>query len=210
MHVREGREGALAATRTETRSVRPHFMLAPSLTCPASCAYCFGPNDGPTMSAETMQASLDFIDRITSATGQNSVKVTFHGGEPLAAGLSIWRQSLDGLRARFGEGGCEVGLQSNLWLLTNEFCELFRDHSVDIGTSLDGPREINDRLRGEGCFDRTMLGIRTAEAHGVSVGCIATFTPFNAPRWRQVLDFFLWIRAGPETAPTGTNTPTAE
>jgi len=58
-------------------------MLVPSLACPAECSYCFGPHRGPVMSAETMEATLDFLARIVAETGQRKVKVTFHGGEPL-------------------------------------------------------------------------------------------------------------------------------
>ena len=34
-----------------------HLMLAPSLACPASCAYCFGPHaGGPPLRQETIAA----------------------------------------------------------------------------------------------------------------------------------------------------------
>ena len=111
-------------------------MLVPSLVCPASCSYCFGPHEGPAMSAETMESALDFIARIAAETRQRKVKVTFHGGEPLVAGHAIWEQALDGFRARLGPRRPEIALQSNLWLLDDTFCQLFREHNVDIGTSL--------------------------------------------------------------------------
>ena len=76
------------------------------------------------MGADTMEAALRLIADITAETGQQSVKVTFHGGEPLMAGHAIVRQALNSLESRFGQGGYEVGLQSNLWLLDDEFCEL--------------------------------------------------------------------------------------
>ena len=210
---------------------QPHFMLVPSLACPAACSYCFGPHQGPTMSPQTMESVLEFVARIAAQTRQKRVKVTFHGGEPLLAGHALWRQALEGLRKRFGpsplplfpkgrgdqtiplypkgrgdqtiplapatgergrgEGGYEVAVQSNLWLLDDEFCELFCDHRVEVGTSLDGPKEITDAQRGPGYFARTMQGIRKAEDHGLRVGCIATFTPASARRWREVFDFFL-------------------
>jgi uncharacterized protein len=171
-------------------------MLVPSLACAAECSYCFGPHRGPVMSAETMEATLDFMARIVAETGQRKVKVTFHGGEPLMAGHDLWRQALDGLAARFGRGRCEIALQSNLWLLDDEFCRLFRQHNIEIGTSLDGPEDITDQQRGKGYFAKTMQGIRRAQDSGMKVGCIATFTPRNLPRWREVFDFFLNERLG--------------
>ena len=171
--------------------LQPHFMLVPSLACPAECSYCFGPHHGPIMSAETMEATLDFMGRIVDETSQRKIKVTFHGGEPIMADHAIWRQALDGLAARFGPQHCDLAVQSNLWPLDDEFCRLFRQHQVDVGTSLDGPEEITDAQRGRGYFARTMQAVRRAQSHGLKAGCIATFTPASLPRWREVFDFFL-------------------
>lgn len=171
--------------------VQPHFMLVPSLACQASCFYCFGPHQGTAMSPGAMESALDFMARIVNETHQRKAKVTFHGGEPLLAGHGLWRQALQGLRERFGPQRYEVALQSNLWLMDEEFCELFREHGVEVGTSLDGPEAITDAQRGPGYFQRTLAGIRLAEARGLQVGCIATFTPASARRWREVFDFFL-------------------
>lgn len=191
-----GFKGKSAPDRIVTKPYKPHFMIISSLACPAECSYCFGPHHGPLMSSETMGATLDFIGRITEDTGQNKVKVTFHGGEPLMAGYQIWHQALEGLTLRFGNGKYEVGLQSNLWMLDKEFCVLFRKHQVEIGTSLDGPKEITDRQRGKNYFERTTQGIRLAHSYGLQVGCIATFTPSSISHWRRVFDFFLSERLG--------------
>jgi len=82
------------------------------------------------MSPETLEATLDFIARIAVETRRRKVRVTFHGGEPLMAGHAIWRQALDGFRTRLGPKRYEVAIQSNLWLLDDEFCQLFREHLV--------------------------------------------------------------------------------
>jgi len=73
------------------RAFQPHFMLVPSLACPAECSYCFGPHQGPIMSPKTMDAALDFITRVVRKTHQRKAKVTFHGGEPLVAGHASGR-----------------------------------------------------------------------------------------------------------------------
>lgn len=130
---------------TASPQVQPHFMLVPSLACPAECSYCFGPHQGPIMSPATMEAALDFVAKIAEETNQRKVKVTFHGGESLQAGHEIWRQALEGLSRRLGRGRLEVGLQSNLWPLDDEFCRLLAEHKVEIGTRLDGPEAINGR-----------------------------------------------------------------
>ena len=172
-------------------SLHPHFMLLPSLACPAKCSYCFGPHQGPVMSPETLKATLDFMARIVMETGQRRVHATFHGGEPLAVGHEFWREALGGIEARFGVGGHKLAIQSNLWFLDDEYCDLFLRHKVAIGTSLDGPECLTDQQRGFGYFAGTMAGIRKAQSRGMAVGCITTFTPLTMSRWREVFDFFL-------------------
>lgn len=102
--------------------------------------------------------------RVVVETGQRKVNVTFHGGVPLMVGHAFWRQALSGLAARLGSGNCKIALQSNLWLLDDEFCRLFRQHNVEVGTSLDGPESTTDAQRSSGYFGRTIAGIRRAQA----------------------------------------------
>lgn len=173
------------------RLADPHFMIVPSLACPASCSYCFGPHEGPTMSKETVDATVAFVARVAAEARQQRIRLTFHGGEPLMAGTVVFRRFLDGLTTEVSRADLNVAVQSNLWLLNEEFCALFRQHRVEVSTSLDGPAEITDLQRGPGYFVRTMAGIRKAQAHGLQVGCIATFTPATLPRWREVFDFFI-------------------
>ncbi|WP_083924899.1 TIGR04083 family peptide-modifying radical SAM enzyme [Lamprocystis purpurea] len=196
---------------TAAGAPQPQFMVVPSLACPARCGYCFGPHQGPIMSPEVADATVAFIARIAEETGMTRVRVTFHGGEPLMAGSGLFRRILTGLRDRLGADRLRLAIQSNLWHLDDEFCTLFREYRVEIGTSLDGPESITDAQRGAGYFARTLAGIRRAQAHGLQPGCIATFTPASAPRWREVFDFFLNERLGfsvhPALRPLGGGDP---
>ncbi len=166
-----------------------HLMLIPSLACPASCAYCFGPHaGGPPMG----RAILEAVARWQSASDDSAtLEITFHGGEPLVPGIDFYRMALPLLREGLAPRRVRFAVQSNLWLLTDDLCDLFREYSVSLGTSLDGPEPINDAQRGRGYFRRTMAGIERARAHGLSAGCICTFTAQSAPRAGEIFDFFV-------------------
>jgi len=170
-----------------------HFMLLPALSCPARCGYCFGPHapltNGMTeiMGQSMLSAAADWIRR---AAGGDEIEITFHGGEPLLAGAGFFRRALCAFSEVGGGDRPIFGLQSNLWLLDDELCDLFRQEQVSLGTSLDGPEEINDAQRGRGYFRRTMAGIELARQRGLAVGVIATLTAQSARRWREVLSFF--------------------
>lgn len=137
--------------------------------------------------------TLETVARWQRALDQDdeSLDITFHGGEPLVPGMDFYRMALPLLRSQLAPREIHFSVQSNLWLLTDELCELFSEHDVSLGTSLDGPQAINDAQRGEGYFGRTMSAIERARSHGLGVGCVATFTAQSAARADEVLDFFL-------------------
>jgi uncharacterized protein len=140
------------------------------------------------MSEETIKGIVDW----QNVLGQNEqTEITFHGGEPLVPGVEFYRTALPLLRDGLAPRRVRFAVQSNLWFLTDELCELFREFRVSIGTSLDGPVSLNDKQRGHGYYRRTMNGIKLARSHGIDVGCICTFTKRSARHTKEIFDFFL-------------------
>jgi uncharacterized protein len=93
------------------------------------------------------------------------VEVVLHGGEPLLAGVARLRAVLAELEGAL-RGLCrlDVKIHTNGVLPTEEFCELFAEHGVDVGISLDGDRAANDRHRkyrdGRSSYDAVIRAIR--------------------------------------------------
>jgi uncharacterized protein len=165
-----------------------HVSLLPTLACPASCSYCFGPHgSGEIMSHEVVERAATWAG---SLHRDGELRITFHGGEPLLAGAAWFRRSLEILTGRLSHLRVHLSVQSNLWLLDDELCRLFVAHGVGLGTSLDGPETITDGQRGEGYWRRTMRGVHRARAHGLQPGCVCTFTARSAPRLDEVFSFF--------------------
>ena len=145
------------------------MMLVPSASCPARCRYCFGPRgEGAVMDERILNATVGWIDDLKSSL--DKLDIIFHGGEPLTAGIDFYRRALPRLRQSLKTKRPRLNMQSNLWLLTDEFCEMFAEYGVSLGTSLDGPEEITDNQRGRGYFRRTMAGIELARSHGLRIG----------------------------------------
>ena len=126
-----------------------------------------------------------------NGNGPDPLEITFHGGEPLVPGADWYREALPLLRDGLAPRKVRFAAQSNLWLLTDELCELFREYGVSLGTSLDGPEAINDAQRGAGYFAKTMAGIERARAHGIDVGAICTFTAGSVGHAPEIFDFFV-------------------
>jgi hypothetical protein len=148
----------------------PQFMLVPSLECPGACSYCFGPNNGPRMDEATTVAAIDWIGKVLDSRPEGDARITFHGGEPLTWGLLAWRTALPRLTQMLCGRRSGLTLQSNLWLLDDDHCALFKEFRVALGTSL------SSRHTSLSAQVQPLPGIRGSfrrrdEGHGRGCGC---------------------------------------
>lgn len=154
-----------------------NFMLLPTMACQAPCSYCFAKKSGEIMSQSTAQKTLDLIDRIAPRDG--TIHLTFHGGEPLLAGIAWYEALLPEIIARFGRR-IRLSIQSNLHAMTDEFADLFRKYQVSVGTSVDGTEDICNMQRGSNYYAKTKAGEAILQAHRISAGEICTFDARHA------------------------------
>lgn len=180
----------------------PHFFFMPTMGCVAKCRYCYSPVSAQKMNEETLKqtfiwikATVDsFIEEHHNDINEKSppyLRFTYHGGEPLLMGKEFIKNSLELLDDMVIPFQKHISIQSNLWLLDEDFCRLFKQYNVKVGTSLDGPEEITDNQRGKGYFQKTMKGIELLRKYDIPVSCICTFTKENAPHYEEVFNFFV-------------------
>ncbi|NLI54041.1 MAG: SPASM domain-containing protein [Clostridiales bacterium] len=157
---------------------RPNnFMLIPTAACQASCVYCFGPNRGETMSASVADWALAFMARIAPAEG--NVYVTFHGGEPLLAGVDYYESILPNLKELFGRR-LRLSMQTNLLAMNERIADLIREYRIAVGTSVDGDEALCDAQRGDGYYAANERGRNLLQQKGVDVSRICTLTHRSA------------------------------
>jgi MoaA/NifB/PqqE/SkfB family radical SAM enzyme len=98
----------------------------------------------------------------------------FSGGEPLL------RRDLTTLAKRAATHGCLVSMNTNGTLLNESRVSEVADAFDLIVVSLDGPKEVHDRIRGvAGTYDKAVEAIRLLKTHGVRVGINSVVTPWN-------------------------------
>jgi uncharacterized protein len=165
-----------------------HVMLIPTLGCPSNCSYCWSSEEGsPVMSIDTIKDVVAWLKDFRD----ERVTFTFHGGEPLLAGADFYRQALPLLSEGARHLTPDFALQTNLWRMTPELARIFAEYHVPIGSSIDGPREINDLQRGDGYYEKTMRGYAIAQEHGLQVSFICTFTNKSVKHREEIFNFFL-------------------
>ncbi|WOF15655.1 TIGR04083 family peptide-modifying radical SAM enzyme [Methanoplanus sp. FWC-SCC4] len=165
-----------------------HVMIIPTLGCPCNCSYCWSSDENsPVMTIDTVRAIAEWLKDLKDIP----VTFTFHGGEPLLAGPEFYREALPILSKELTHLTPDFALQSNLWLLTPEIAKILAEYKIPIGSSIDGPKEINDSQRGEGYFEKTMEGWKIAKENGLNVRFICTFTGQSVESKDEILNFFL-------------------
>jgi MoaA/NifB/PqqE/SkfB family radical SAM enzyme len=113
------------------------------------------------------------------------------GGEPLL------RKDLLILARKASSYGCLVSMNTNGTLLKSGRASEIADVFDVVVVSLDGPKEIHDKIRGvAGTYDKAIEAIKLLKARGVRVGVNSVVTPWNIeilPRFieelRSLVDF---------------------
>jgi MoaA/NifB/PqqE/SkfB family radical SAM enzyme len=98
----------------------------------------------------------------------------FSGGEPML------RKDLFVLAKKAKEYGCIVSMNTNGTLFDEEKADEASRLFDYIVISLDGPREVHDRLRGvRGSYDRALTALDLLKQRGMRVGINMVITPTN-------------------------------
>ena len=79
-------------------------------------------------------------------------------------------------------------------MLTDEWCEFFRENNWLVGVSIDGPQEFHDEYRknkqGKPSFVKVMQGINLLKKHGVEWNGMAVVNDYNADYPLEFYNFF--------------------
>jgi MoaA/NifB/PqqE/SkfB family radical SAM enzyme len=171
---------------------KAHHHLGWQITgrCNHACRYCLRRrNDKPTFEldanacAVVLDSYLDFLRR-NDLFGS----IMYSGGNPML------REDLPGLLETTRRAKDE-GLVGHVSILANPetiddavAAHLAACRVDSVSISLDGRKEANDRMRGEGSFDAAIAGIRRLVGAGVGVSIKFTLSRLNANDVPYVFD----------------------
>lgn len=166
------------------------YILKVAARCNLDCSYCYVFNksdatwkDRPgTMSDAIFETTLHRIAEHCSRSGQKSVRINFHGGEPLLIGcdrFSRWCAAINDLLSPDVTVG--VSVQTNGTLLTRGWINVLLEHDVSVGISLDGPRDIHNSQRvdrkGRGSYDQVERALKLLQDTGVPHRVLTVIQP---------------------------------
>ncbi len=131
-------------------------------TCNLNCSYCFASQgkyhgDRALMSLDVGKRALEFL--IENSGPRRNLEVDFFGGEPLM-NWDVVKQLVGYARKREKEAGknFRFTLTTNGMLIDDDVIDFSNREMSNVVLSLDGRKEIHDRLRvdyaGNGSYDR--------------------------------------------------------
>lgn len=129
-------------------------------------------------------ATLKRIDDYLKSIPSKTIELTFHGGEPLIAGIDFYNRFFDLADIYIKSGKVKYSIQTNGSLLNLEWISLFKAHDVSIGVSLDGNEDANrDRITKSGspAFPLIIKGIEIAVSYGIEVGVLSVIPMHTSP-----------------------------
>lgn len=160
-------------------------------SCNLNCTYCHiyqgadhtSDRSPRLMTDAVFEALVERVSRHCAASGQEHVKLIFHGGEPCQAGparIDRWCQWAS--QRLHDEVRVGFSIQTNGTLLDDDWAAVLAEHRVGIGVSLDGPPDLNDRARidhlGRGTHDAVIRGIDRLRTAGLEYSILSVI-PFG-------------------------------
>ena len=178
-------------------------IFVTTLRCNQSCPYCQVSRQGEAagsfdMTEEMLHRSVDLM----LANPARAITMEFQGGEALL-NFDLLKEAIHYTKSHNVSIGkhIEYVVCTNLALLKDEHLDFFKEHSVQVSTSLDGPAFLHDKNRpmGKGGSHAAVTHniLRAQEALGKSaVGCLMTTTRESLKYPREIVDEYIRFDLG--------------
>ncbi len=181
---------------TESREFQV-FVKPVGARCNLTCSYCYylGKNElyGQDSTLRMPDSILsEYIRQHMEATTDETVFFSWHGGEPMLAGLDFYRKAV-GIQKRFLNG-----IQTNGTLINEEWCRFFADEGFIAGISIDGPEPFHNIFRKAGnniVFERVIAGFSLLRRFGIPSEILCVVNAENMEHPVRVYDFFRQLGA---------------
>ena len=176
------------------------FAKPVGAACNLRCTYCyyldkkdlFKGEGHPLMTDEMLDK---YVRQNIEASTENTINFSWHGGEPLMAGIEFYRRAVD-LQKKYKPSGKVItnGIQTNGVLLDDSWCNFFASEGFTVGISIDGPVEyhnIHRRTRNDkDTFHNVISGFKLLKNHGVIPEILCVVNSDNVKSPLKLYDFF--------------------
>ena len=137
-----------------------NFLIKPSSSlCNMKCKYCFYMDVAEKRTEYEygfmVKETLENIIRKGIEEVSGTCSFTFQGGEPTLAGIGFYKKAVD-IQKKYQNKRIEVynAIQTNGYLIDEEWASFLGENHFLIGLSLDGTAELHNENRSKICSCR--------------------------------------------------------
>lgn len=146
--------------------------------CNLRCKHCYqeGMNRSSVMDIESFALLMNQFDDLLTLPDSEGKVMNITGGEPL-----IIPNIFDYIDIAINSGVERINLLTNgiLFNKDNLLKIKSRDNIIETQVSLEGPEEINDKIRGKGSFKKIIQSIKLAKDLGLYIKVSCTLNDLN-------------------------------
>lgn len=167
--------GVAVAERTRTQHFGEPFFLQWNITdrCNLTCDHCYREIPAAELSRDDLLRVLDGFEGLLGSIGRHG-RVMLSGGEPMLSPHLL--ELAEACRAK----SLPVRVLSNGTLIDPAAAASLAEVGVRaVQVSVEGPREVHDRVRGAGTFDLALTGMKALRDAGLEVTLAFTLTSEN-------------------------------
>lgn len=152
---------------------RPEWIVwIVTAQCNLSCPYCYATH----YSGERLLKGEALRRVLLEAQATGIEYINYTGGEPLL------RDDMLDIIGETAELGIEASIFTNLTLMREEIASELSRRGVFLMTSLDGPRDVYERVKGRGTWERFLRGIEIIRRFGLPFHVNITVSKLNHER----------------------------
>lgn len=176
------------------------FVKPAGAGCNLHCSYCYYLGRQSLYPSGEFKKMTDeileqYIIQHIKASPVPEVFFSWHGGEPLLAGIDFYRKAVR-LQEKHKHAGYKIfnGIQTNGILLNDEWCRFLAGNNFYAGISIDGPEELHNMFRvykdGRYSFRKVMAGYRLLQKYRITNEILCVVSPANVQKPLYVYRFF--------------------
>jgi uncharacterized protein len=181
------------------------FVKPVGASCNLACSYCYYLTKSDLYPGSgTLKMSGDILEKYIKqhieASTDSTILFSWHGGEPLLAGIDFYKKAVALQKKYLTSGSTAVnGIQTNGTLLDDEWGNFLKSENFIAGISIDGPADLHDKHRitpaGQKTFEKVLKGYEILRKHEITTEILCVLSSENSSYPSKVYNFFREIGA---------------
>lgn len=178
-----------------------NILIKPaSQKCNIDCKYCFyhdiaNNRETPDFGSMLENTYKAVIDKALEYVDKGAIGFAFQGGEPTLVGVEFYQKFISYVNEKnLNDVKIKYSIQTNGTLLTQKFCDMFKENNFLVGLSLDGTRKLNDINRidykKEGTYFKVIRASSLLNKNKIPFNILTVVSKTNVMHLKEILKFY--------------------